>query len=174
MTERVVEHVSELRRRSGNRRGVDRAMVAHGLTVSTAGVPEGAEVMIAGSLEAIPNGVVVDGLVVAPWTGECRRCLTEVSATMRVEVREVFETHATEGETWPLQDDELDLAPMLRDTVLLSLPLAPLCEAGCLGPAPDDFPTVASGDRTGDESAEEAPRDPRWAVLDLLRTETTD
>ncbi len=49
--------------------------------------------------------------------------------------------------------------------MLLALPLAPLCAEGCLGPAPDEFPT-------GQPSAEaEPPRDPRWAALDDLSFE---
>jgi uncharacterized protein len=68
------------------------------------------------------------------------------------------------GETWPLTSDEIDLEPVVREAVLLALPLAPLCDEGCLGPAPERFPaTVEDGD-----VAEEPPRDPRWAALDQL------
>ncbi len=117
-----------------------------------------------GVLESIPEGIVVDGAVVVPWVGECRRCLTELEGSLTTELREVFEVRPTEGDTWPLHGDELDLAPMLRDTVLLALPLAPLCSQDCLGPAPELFPTVA-----GTEAEAEPIRDPRWSALDQLR-----
>ena len=39
-----------------------------------------------------------------------------------------------EGETYPLDGDRLDLEPMVRDAVLLALPLAPLCDGGLPGP----------------------------------------
>ena len=88
------------------------------------------------------------------------------------EVREVFEPRPVEGETYPLADDTVDLEPMVRDAVLLALPLAPLCGDDCLGPAPDVFPAVVEGDGPvddGDREAAEPPADPRWAALDELR-----
>src|SRR6476661_8040208 len=108
----LIEHVKELRRRAGSRRDLHRTMVADGLQVSTSGVPDGADVAIDGVLESIPGGIVVDGAVSMPWIGECRRCLTEIEGTLSTEIREIFETDPTEGETWPLHGDDLDLAPL--------------------------------------------------------------
>lgn len=146
-------------------------MVANDLSISTAGVPEGAEVGVDGVLESIPGGIVFDGTIAVPWAGACRRCLDDIEGTVTTEVREVFEARPTEGETWPLHGDDLDLAPMVRDTVLLVLPLAPLCSPDCRGPAPESFPAVVS---TGDSPVvpdDQAARDPRWAVLDQLRSD---
>ena len=47
----------------------------------------------------------------------------------------------TEGETYPLDGEQVDLEPLVRDAVLLALPLAPLCADDCPGPAPEAFPT---------------------------------
>src|SRR3954470_8818646 len=158
--EQVIEHVSELRRRIGSRRELHRVMPARGLGLSSAGVPEGDEVMIDGVLESIPEGVVVAGAVTVPWTGECRRCLKEVQGTAVAEIREIFETHPADGETWPLAGDHVDLAPMLHDPVLLTLPLAPLCTDSCRGPAPDLFPAITPDpDDETDVSSEEPARD---------------
>lgn len=161
---RMVEHVAELRRRLGSRRPVHQELAAHGFSLSTAWVPEGASVVFDGTLESISDGVVVSGTLTVPWVGECRRCLREASGEAVVDVREIFETTPTDGETFPLEGDHLDLGPMVHDTVLLALPLAPLCGPDCLGPAPDEFPA-----RVADDDAEaEPPRDPRWAALDDL------
>ncbi len=165
---RLIEHVDELRRQPGTRREVHRVMEAGGLAVSGSRVPEGAEVAIDGVVESIADGMVMTATVAAPWSGECRRCLTDIQGTLSSEVREVFEPNPTEGETWPLHGDGIDLAPVLRETVLLSLPLAPLCSEACPGPAPEAFPTVVSSD-AGDDREDEPPRDPRWAALDQLR-----
>jgi uncharacterized protein len=111
------------------------------------------------------------GTVVAPWTGECRRCLEDVVGELRIEVSEVFESRATPGETYPIDGDEVDLEPVVRDAVLLHLPLAPLCRENCLGPAPEAFPAVVDGvgvEGVGVEG-EPPPKDPRWAALDVLR-----
>src|SRR5690606_13393826 len=80
--------VTELRRRPGTQREVDvRAPVAD-LAITTARVPEGAEVHVAGVLEAIDGAITFQGTLDVPWTGECRRCLDEVTGTADVEVRE--------------------------------------------------------------------------------------
>ena len=171
--EQLIEHVSELRRRIGSRRELHRTMAARGLGLSSAGVPEGDDVTIDGVLESIPEGVVVAGTVTVPWTGECRRCLGEVHGTAIADIREIFETHPTDGETWPLAGDHLDLAPLVHDTVLLTLPLAPLCTDACRGPAPELFPAItAEPDPPLDRSDDQPARDPRWAALDQLRPDS--
>jgi uncharacterized protein len=168
---KLIEHVAELRRHLGARRPVHRELEPDGLGLSTARVADGAVVAFDGTLESISDGVVVSGVLRVPWVGECRRCLGEASGVSEVDVREIFETHPTDGETFPLDGDHLDLGPMVHDTVLLALPLAPLCGPDCLGPAPDQFPAVATGDgseATAADGPAEAPRDPRWAALDDL------
>lgn len=167
---RLIEPVSDLRRRLGTRHPVHRTMAAHGLALSTAEVPDGAEVVLDGELESISEGIVLTATVTAPWTGECRRCLRRTSGELVADVREVFEAHPTEGDTWPLQGDQVDLGPVMHEAVLLGLPLAPLCADGCAGPAPDVFPTVVDGDEGDDAGGgeDEGIRDPRWAALDDL------
>ena len=125
-----------------------------------------------GVLEAVEGGITLHGTVRATWTAECRRCLEEVAGTVEAEVAEVFEVRPTPGETYPIEGDEIDLEPVVRDAVLLDLPLAPLCRDACQGPDPERFPAAAAGDedpgRT-DAAEDERPRDPRWAALDVLR-----
>ena len=36
-------------------------------------------------------------------------------------------------DTYPLEGDQLDLRPLVRDALLLELPLAPLCREDCRG-----------------------------------------
>jgi uncharacterized protein len=169
-------HVGDLRRHLGTRKEIVRQGEVSGLTVVDARVPRSAEVAIEAVIESIPDGVVVTGTVSAPWDGICRRCLKEVSGVLQADVREIFETSPTEGETWPLTGDQVDLEDLVRETVLLSLPLAPLCADDCLGPAPDRFPPILPGDEAADADVDgpdgapvDVPRDPRWAKLDSLR-----
>jgi uncharacterized metal-binding protein YceD (DUF177 family) len=52
---------------------------------------------------------------------------------------------------------------MVRDAVLLALPLSPLCEEACGGPDPEAHPVITADD-------EVVPlEDPRWAALKELR-----
>jgi uncharacterized protein len=83
------------------------------------------------------------------------------------EVREVYERHPTEGETYPLDGDEVDLEPLLRDAVLLALPIAPLCDEACGGPEPEAYRVASAASGAADEPGR--PADPRWAALDQLR-----
>ncbi len=119
-------------------------------------------------LEAILDGALTaTGTITAPWTGECRRCLREVTGTLVVDVQEVFSPRVDdEADTYPLAGDHVELEPMVRDAVLLGLPLAPLCEEGCAGPDPAAHPATVAPDED-----EEPPADPRWAALRELHLE---
>jgi uncharacterized protein len=151
---------------------VQESVALEDLATSTAAVVPGEPVEVDLVLESIPQGVSVSGTVRAHWAGECRRCLEEVVGEAEVRVQEIFERTPTEGETWPLGPDEIDLEPVVREAVLLALPLAPLCREDCLGPAPDRFPARVEPDDEHDDEPkgeeDEPPRDPRWAALDQL------
>lgn len=168
--------VADLLRRPGSRRELRADVPSGGITVGDVEVPTGATIHADLALEALSDGLVVTGRVRAPWTGPCRRCLEDVAGEVDVEVREIFERAPVEGETWPLDGDHVDLAPLVREAVVLALPLAPLCRADCAGPDPEHFPARPPEPGEADEVAEaadaadaEAPRDPRWAKLDELR-----
>ena len=92
-------------------------------------------------VRAAGGSFVADGRVEGLWTAECRRCLEEVRGPLEAPLREVFEWEPTEGETWPISDQRIDLAPPVRELAVLALPLAPLCSPDCAGPVPDRFPT---------------------------------
>lgn len=169
----LVEPVAELRRHLGERKLLQRSFTMDGLSISSATVPDGAEIEVDLTLESIFDGVVLSGHIAVPWTGECRRCLEDVEGKVSVDVREIFEVKPTEGETWPLKGDEIDLEPIVRDAALLALPLAPLCSPDCLGPAPDQYPAAADGngqipEDEGLTTDEKTLADPRWAALDEL------
>lgn len=179
MTSRVlVVPIAELRRRPGRRRRVSQAVGLPGLGITTAVVPDGAEIVIDVELEALSTGLVATGTIEVPWEGECRRCLQPVTGTATARIREVFEPRPIDGETYPLADDLVDLEPMVRDAALLALPLAPLCGPECRGPAPETFPAVVSerstvGPTPGPEGGIDAPPDPRWAALGDLRFDSS-
>jgi uncharacterized protein len=164
--------VTDVVRRPGTRKPVRRTAPFDELALSTAAVAPGGDVVLDVELEAISNGIVSYGTLTVPWVGACRRCLEPVRDVAVAEVREVFERHPTEGETYPLGDDVVDLEPMVRDAVLLALPLAPLCAEGCRGPDPEVVPVapVDEGEGDGETGADAGvTADPRWAALDQLR-----
>ncbi len=163
--------VAELRRRLGTRKPYHAQAVLDGLEISTARVPPGGEIDVDVRLESISNGLVVEGTITAPWQGDCRRCLEPVEGLVETQVKEIFEREPIEGETYQLRDDEVDLEPMVRDAVLLALPLAPLCRPDCSGPAPEAFPTGVEDDQADADAEAARLRGERWSALDELRFE---
>ena len=159
----LVVGVSELLRRPGTQREYTVTAELDGLQISAASVPDGAEVTGRFTIEAMSDhAVTVKGDVTAPWTGECRRCLKQVDGIATARVEEIFEAAPVEGETYPLEGDRVNLEPLVRDAVLLALPLAPLCEEACAGPEPEGHPIGTGHDEGGD---------PRWAALAELKFE---
>jgi uncharacterized protein len=162
----LVVSVADLLAHPGVQHPVDVEEELDDLALSSSGVPPSESVRAELVLESTGSAIVASGTVRASWIGECRRCLRAVRGKAETDVREVFERRPTDGETYPLDGDEIDLEPMLRDAVLLALPIAPLCDEACSGPEPEAY-RVSAGTAGLDE--EPPPPDPRWAALDQLR-----
>jgi uncharacterized protein len=160
----------------GERRDVNRVAELESLTLGDTEVEAGAPIEIDLTLESVPAGIAVDGTILAPWRGTCRRCLDPVDGVLEIAVDEVFTAEHVEGETYPLGHETIDLEPLVREAVLLSLPLGPLCRDDCPGPDPDAFPVEVEVevDAGGETVEEDRPKDPRWAALDVLRAEFDD
>ena len=119
------------------------------------------------------EGVLVTGTVTVGLTGECVRCLEGIRDDVTVDLQELFvyaDQHVSardhgddelEDETGRLEGDLLDLEPLLRDAVVLSLPFQPLCRDDCPGLC------VECGARLADDPGHqhEEAIDPRWAAL---------
>jgi uncharacterized protein len=129
-------------------------------------VPAGAWASFTGSLESIPGGLVVSGVVRCPWRGQCRRCACEVVGEVVSSVRERYLEGADQAdeEAYGFEGDLVDLGPMIREAVVLELPLAPLCREDCRG-----LCVQCGQDLNEALCACEAPVDPRWASLEALR-----
>lgn len=135
------------------------------LGLDVIGVPEGADLELSLKLEAVVEGVLVSGTARAPLAGECVRCLEELDDVIEVTFAELFVAPGNEGdeETYWLQDDLVELEPVVRDAVVLALPLQPVCE--------DDCPGLCSqcGARLVDDPEHQhVDVDPRWAALETL------
>lgn len=137
-----------------------------GASITSARVPDGAEVAVDAVLEvASGRSILVTGTVTARWEGECRRCLGTACGVLVTAVRELYEDEPDPEETYKLSGDQLDLEPLVRDAVLLELPQAPLCSEACAGLCPE----CGVNRNEGTCSCVTEPTDPRWAALDVLR-----
>ncbi len=151
-------------RHPGNARPVVANVELDGLAGVAAEIEAGRPVAIDLLLERVPEGIVVRGNLTATWSAACSRCLEPVGGEISVHVDELFETHPLEGETYLLDEDAIDLEPMVRDALLLELPLAPLCNDDCAGLCAT---CGANRNLTHCECAT-TEIDPRWAALRSL------
>jgi uncharacterized metal-binding protein YceD (DUF177 family) len=159
----------ELGRRAGSMQELDRTAPAPAnWRVELIGVPEGADVRFRLRLESVMEGVLVTGDLDVPVAGSCARCLEPVEDTLHLTVQELYaysgsttEATSEEDEVRRIEGDFLDLAPLARDTIVLSLPLAPVCTEDCAGLCVD------CGQRLDDLPADHAHEvvDSRWADL---------
>jgi DUF177 domain-containing protein len=129
-------------------------------------VVPGADVEVRLVLTSFLGGVTATGTLVAPWRASCRRCATSVHGVLDVLVDEQFRRGAEpdDEDAYPLVDEEVDLTNLVRDAVVLDLPLAPLCRRDCAG-----LCGTCGADRNVEPCACRPEADPRWATLDALR-----
>lgn len=125
-------------------------------------------VRVDAALEGVLEGVVVAGSVAAPVRMSCARCLYSEVRTVAAPVTELFSSDPdieSEDDVYPVTGDEIDVAQMLVDAVVLAVPESPVlcdmdpqeCPRYLEMRAANPLPTDATG--RGDDM------DPRWAAL---------
>jgi uncharacterized protein len=131
-------------------------------------IAEGTSIVLDVRLEGLHDGILVSAEVSTVASGECVRCLDEVSLPIEVEFQELFAYSPTEELEYSVHDNHVDCEPLVRDAVVLELPFQPLCNEDCLGLDPE------TGEKLS-EPRSETPSDidPRWAALEALASDTT-
>ena len=144
-------------------------------------VPQGQMMDLQVRMESVHEGVLVTGTVSATAKGACVRCLDEIDLPVENAFQELFvwpdrakhhrevDAESDEEEHF-IEDDRIDLEPVLRDAVVLALPFQPLCREDCPGLCAE------CGARLVDDPdhAHEAAVDPRWAALAALQEQDED
>lgn len=160
----LVVDTRELGRRAGAMRTFSRTVPAPAdLSVEVLGVPEGSDVAVDFRLESVIEGVLISGVAEATAVGECVRCLDPIEWDLEAEFQQLYvyeDASPSDEETALIEDDLIDLEPVLRDAVVLALPLRPVCRDDCPGLCAE------CGARLADDPAHRHDRaDPRWAAL---------
>ena len=117
------------------------------------GVPEGDPMKLDLRLESVMEGVLVTGTARAPLTGECVRCLEPLELQLEADFQEMFSYPDADDRGRPkaepaddaeededmlfIEDGLFDLEPVLRDAVVLALPMQPVCRETCEGLCPE-------------------------------------
>ena len=146
------------------------------MRLELARVPVGADMQLDVRFEAVTEGVLVTGSATAPLARECARCLAPLATAVAASFTELYlyprdrhdkhdrfdENTEQDDEELYLDGDLLDLEPVLRDAVVLALPMSPLCREDCPGLCVEcGVPLADAGPGHGHEDAP----DPRWAGL---------
>ena len=99
-------------------------------------------------LTSVSEGVLVDLDTEVEVTSTCYRCLNDVSETYDVKAQELYyypgmrqkaidEGDETADEMYEIENDTIDLGVLLRDSIILELPMRLLCDEDCEGMCPE-------------------------------------
>ncbi|WP_028709419.1 YceD family protein [Propionicicella superfundia] len=164
----LVFEVHDLGRRVAGLSTVRRTAIAgEGIGNEMIGVPVGSPIDLDLRFESVVEGVLVTGAADVSLHGVCARCLKEIELVEQIDLMELFlypDKELDDEEASRIEDETVDLEPVLRDAVVLDLPFTPLCREDCAGLCPtcgtdlNDDPDHGHGDAV----------DPRWAGLSGL------
>ncbi|MCJ7513828.1 MAG: DUF177 domain-containing protein [Anaerolineales bacterium] len=113
------------------------------------------------------QGLYGDGQLEATTPMECVRCLSAFEQPLAIRIGDLFASPPGQA-TDPLlvvpETGVLDLSPLLREYLLLDVPLQPLCRSNCRGLCPE------CGNNLNESrcSHPKEPIDPRLAALQSL------
>lgn len=122
-------------------------------------------------LDSVIDGILVRGAIGFHLQLQCARCLKAQESEHEVAVAELFldptkkiEEDDDDEDGYELIDDAhaLDLSVMVRDALIIDLPMRTLCREDCQGLCP----TCGADRNLGDCGHRAQPQmDPRWAAL---------
>lgn len=113
------------------------------------------------------EGLLFQGQFHAFMDETCGRCLEEYRQPLKTDFTELytFQSHAMEDtEMIYPEDGQVDLAPVVREYLLLEIPINPVCKADCQGLCP------ICGNDLNQEVCDHDPDpiDPRMGILKTL------
>jgi uncharacterized protein len=120
-----------------------------------------------------PQGLLVQAKLRAALPVECVRCLTDFVQPLEVDFTELYAftpRSVTEANLILPEDGYIDLEPLVREYMLLEIPISPLCSPDCKGLCP------VCGENLNEDSHDhgESEGDPRLAVLKSLKNKNSE
>lgn len=132
-------------------------VVPEGWNTEVMSLPAGTTVPLEVAITSIDEGVLVEVRGGATLVGQCVRCLEPATVPMEIDAAEIYFEAPARGrskrreereqrssseieitgdeldEELFIDQDTVDLEPLLRDELLSDAPLQPLCDPDCLG-----------------------------------------
>ncbi len=87
-------------------------------------------------LSRTPQGILVHGEFEGKTPAECVRCLTEFTQPLHTTFDELYafdQRSVTESGLLLPEDGNIDLEPMVREYLVIEVPISPLCKEDCKG-----------------------------------------
>ncbi|WP_346354525.1 DUF177 domain-containing protein [Azotosporobacter soli] len=95
------------------------------------------DVQVAGLVTNTGNGLQVNGTISIPAAFACTACLEAVALTLESVFSEIFqegvEPEEADADWLFYQGDDIDISEMIREHIILSEPLKPICRDDCRG-----------------------------------------
>ena len=152
--------------------GTNRDYIVHS-TLESPEETRGSVVQGKARLARVNQGILVNASLRVSASCLCSRCLEDFSALLELQISEVYlptvdintgaAIHVSEEDA-PFfllnHRHELDITEAVRQSVIVALPMKPLCKGNCAGLRPSYGMTLNSG-----VICESRELDPRWAPL---------
>jgi len=118
-------------------------------------------------LHHVSGGLAVTGRVTFTTEESCIRCLQTTTTDRSAPIAALFDRSGDDEESYPIDGHDIDVEQMLRDEVLLSLPIVHTCGEDCPG-----LVNSTGSDLNTEPSGEEGEaRSPFSVLKDLLEPE---
>lgn len=112
------------------------------------------------------RGILVQGELNAEVEGQCTRCLDEAIIRLTLPIEELFVyPQEPDAEFFVPDTGLIDLAPLIREEVIVQTPIMVLCQPDCAGLCPN----CGANLNDGTCNCERDTIDPRLAALKALR-----
>ncbi len=129
-------YVGDLRSHVGSRRDIHIVVPGESFSTNVAQIID--DITCDLTLESVPHGIVIHGLLQGNYSAQCSYGLIDIVEPIRVTVNnELFEEvrlrermQEEDEDVYRFKGEDLDIEQMLRDILLTSLPLAPVCGHG--------------------------------------------
>jgi uncharacterized protein len=116
------------------------------------------------TLERLSNSVLVHGYLAVMLECECARCLKKFQKWVRLDPWNA-DLPLTGEEKVAVDNDCVDLTPLIREDILLAFPQHPLCEIDCSGLPKSRQKPVEQGNGASQSVEVSSP----WAELNKLK-----
>jgi uncharacterized protein len=160
--------VHDLMHRPGNMREFSLDLeLKNDLGTGAVSIPVGSSIQLDLRLESVHEGILATGVIDATAKADCSRCLDPMEIALEVDFQELFAYSGVSEEDFTIDAEQIDLEPVVRDEVVLSLPFQPVCKPDCAGLCSECG--VKWAENRG--HAHETQVDARWSELMNLKKE---